>query len=91
MTTVITKATLVLAAVLALAGCENPNVPLGGDFGNAYRHNMAVQVVPQVPETGRSPQAMDGRRAGEAIERYRAGKVIQPAPYTTGAPLGGAE
>jgi hypothetical protein len=48
-------------------------------------------VVPQMPETGMDPQGMDGRRAGEAIERYRAGKVIQPAPYTTGAPLGGAE
>jgi len=71
---------LLLLAVLTLAGCVDPHEPLSPDFGNAVNANTAVQVVnPNLtPVIGAADT--NGQRVGDAMDRYRTGKVIQPQP-----------
>jgi type IV pilus biogenesis protein CpaD/CtpE len=71
---------LVLAtlAPIALAACENPTKPkytLSPSFGDAVNHNMAVQILNPDGNPDLTPPPMDGARAAEAVERYRAGKT----------------
>ena len=73
---------LMLAAVV-LTGCARgeadvtPTVgSLGADFGNAVRHNIAVQVVDPMPAIADGgPPPLDGNRAAAAIGRYQNGAV----------------
>ena len=68
---------MAVAAVVALGGCaQDMQEDLGRDFGNATRHNFAVQVIDPDPSyaTEGAP-ALSGRRATDAYERYQAGKV----------------
>ena len=77
------KASMKLLAVVSLAplvltACENPLEPkqtLHPAFGDAVRHNMAVQILNPEGHPDLTPTAMDGARAAEAVERYRAGKT----------------
>ena len=71
--------TLLPVILLAVgAGCDNAT-PLNKDFGNAVRHNMAVQIINPSPDyTGLGPPRMDGVRAAGALERYKEGEVIKP-------------
>ena len=71
---------LLLLAVLTLAGCVDPHEPLSPDFGNSVNANTAVQVVnPNLtPVIGAADT--NGQRIGDAMERYRTGKVIRPQP-----------
>lgn len=80
------KRSTTLLPVILLAvgsGCENAS-PLGKDFGNAVRHNMAVQIINPSPDyTGRGPPGLSGMRAARALERYEKGEVIKPKVVPT--------
>ncbi len=81
----------VLILLAALSGCaggatdERPAAgPLGADFGNAVRHNAAVQIVdPEPMNLDGSPPPMDGRRAAAAMGRYQSGDVEIPEAVST--------
>jgi type IV pilus biogenesis protein CpaD/CtpE len=71
---------ILIAAVapIALVACENPTQPkptLSPAFGDAVRHNMAVQILNPDGYADLSPPPMDGTRAAGAVERYRTGKT----------------
>lgn len=73
-------------ALLALAACENPTISkptLHPAFGDAVRHNMAVQILNPDGNPDLSPSPLDGARAAEAIERYRAGKTKEVVQQRT--------
>jgi type IV pilus biogenesis protein CpaD/CtpE len=69
-------------APLALAACEGDN-PLQSkqvlhpSFGDAVRHNMAVQIINPDGHPDLSPPPMDGVRAADAVKRYREGKTVE--------------
>jgi len=69
-----------LISLLALAGCEDPHLPFAPGFGNAVATNIAAQVVNPTPHAEGPAPATDGKRIGDAIERYRTGKVYPPIP-----------
>ena len=71
---------LLLLAVLTLAGCVDPHEPLSPDFGNAVNANNAVQVVDPNPMPVIGAADTNGQRVGDAMDRYRTGKVIRPQP-----------
>ena len=74
---------IILLAVLTLAACEDPHRPLALDFGNAVNANIAAQVINPNPRIGAADT--DGQRVGDAMERYRTGKVHRPlAPLEAG-------
>jgi hypothetical protein len=76
----------------ALAGCDTPPEPepAATPFGEAVRKNILVQAVN--PEGAPPPAVepgLDGDRALLAIDRYKAGKVIQPEGIETTDTFGG--
>lgn len=75
---------MTLLLLLALGACSTQK-PLGRDFGNSIRHNMAVQTVNPEPSTV-SP-LYDGEHAARAIEKYREGTVedLETVPTTGGS------
>jgi type IV pilus biogenesis protein CpaD/CtpE len=80
---------LVIAALtpIALAACENPpqkpRLTLSPGFGDAVRHNMAVQIVNPDGSQDFNPPPMDGARADDAVERYRAGRTVKVVEQKT--------
>ena len=77
---------LILLHVLAsvfLAACVGDrtddsaaNRPLRLDFGNAIRHNEALQIIdPRPPAADEQAPALDGKRAAAAMARYQNGTV----------------
>lgn len=70
---------LAIASCLVAAGCESvtePKLYLSPDFGNAVRHNMAVQTVnPEASAGITEPPMLDGNRANMAITEYQGGKT----------------
>ena len=72
-----------LAAILA--ACQTPPMEpeSAEDFGNAVRHNIAVQTLD--PEGAAIPAepSGDGNRAALAIGRYQTDQVKRPAGYST--------
>ena len=65
-------------APIALAACENPMEPkytLSPAFGDAVRHNMAVQILNPEGNPDLTPPAMNGQRAAEVIEQYETSKT----------------
>jgi type IV pilus biogenesis protein CpaD/CtpE len=87
--------TLVIAtlAPIALAACENPpqksRLTLSPGFGDAVRHNMAVQIVNPDGSQDFNPPPMDGARADDAVERYRAGHTVKVIEQKTSSVGGG--
>jgi hypothetical protein len=86
-------ALLATAVAPVIVGCDEQirqeRAPtFGPAFGNAVQNNMAVQIVNPVPPVATAAPDYNGKRAETAIERYRAGTVIQPASTTIG-PIGG--
>lgn len=72
---IIRSTIMTVATVVALGGCAQEE-NLGRDFGNATRHNFAVQIIDPDPSYAREgAPALSGRRAIDALERYQAGKV----------------
>ena len=76
------KLLIVMAlAPLALTACEanpvEPKLRLHPAFGDAVRHNMAVQIINPDGHPDLSPPPMDGARADDAVKRYREGKTVE--------------
>lgn len=73
------KIGITVVACLIVVGCDTyvkPKKPLSEDFGNATRHNMAVQIVnPEASAGITAPPTMDGNRANAAMEQYQTGKT----------------
>ena len=70
---------LVLFGILTLAACADPHQPLSADFGNAVNVNIGAQVInPNPLVTGAADT--DGQRIGDAMNRYRTGKVTRLQP-----------
>jgi len=75
-------------SALLLAACapsvyQDSTTPTVG-YGNSVRQNAAVMIIdPQPVSAANVDLDLDGRRAGLAIERYRAGKVIPPLQLRT--------
>ena len=80
-----TATILGLGLLVSLAGCETGSrEPLGTGFGNAFHHNMAVQIIDPGPRMATdAPATLDGKRAAGAIKRYEAGEVIEPEKLRT--------
>jgi type IV pilus biogenesis protein CpaD/CtpE len=88
---IVRNATLVLIAAMGLSACVEANEPLQSGFGDAYHHNIAVQVInPQPENAGSGAPNLDGDRAGLAIERYKSAKTLEPVVVTTSG-VGGTE
>ena len=72
------------AVLLGLAACADTRAPLNQGFGDAYYHNMAVQVIDPAPaNAGSGAPALEGDRARIAIDRYRGAATIEPETTTT--------
>ncbi len=70
---------LLLLGILTLAACADPHQPLSADFGNAVNVNIGAQVInPNPLVTGAADT--DGQRIGDAMNRYRTGKVTRLQP-----------
>ncbi|HSD34298.1 MAG TPA: hypothetical protein VLE26_02680 [Alphaproteobacteria bacterium] len=77
-------ALLTVAAVFGLAACANTQEPLNANFGDAYYHNIAVQVIdPKPANAGSGPSDLEGERARVAIDRYRSSTTIVPEDTAT--------
>jgi type IV pilus biogenesis protein CpaD/CtpE len=77
-------ALLTVAAVFGLAACANTQEPLNANFGDAYYHNIAVQVIdPKPANAGSGPSDLEGERARVAIDRYRSSTTIVPEETAT--------
>ena len=50
-------ALLTVAAVFGLAACTNTQEPLNANFGDAYYHNIAVQVIDPKPAASQCRQS----------------------------------
>lgn len=84
---------IVALAPVALAACENPAKPkatLHSSFGDAVRHNMAVQIVNPEGSQDFSPPEMDGDRASNAVTRYRTGQTEKVVEQRTSDVGGGS-
>jgi type IV pilus biogenesis protein CpaD/CtpE len=79
--------TVLVLAPLALAGCgpnADPWAPTTAvNFGEAVRHNMAVQIVDPEPGDLNPPQS-DADRTLLMIGRYKTGRVTPPQETTIG-------
>ena len=80
---------LPLALLFAVAACQHLE-PLGRDYGNAYNHNLSLQVIDPAPNLeGKEIPDMEGTRASGAMERYNTGTVIEPESIETTSGFGG--
>ena len=70
---------LLLLGILTLAACADPHEPLSADFGNAVNANIGAQVINPIPLVSGAADT-DGQRVGDAMNRYRTGKVTRPLP-----------
>lgn len=77
-------APLLTTSLLAtLSACQTPMGEPIGQFGDAVRHNLALQVIDPEPLMEAPPLELDGARAALAIARYQqdtAGRVQGPGP-----------
>jgi type IV pilus biogenesis protein CpaD/CtpE len=71
----------VAASLASLAGCTQPDK----GFGDAVKHNMALQVVDPDPQykEGMAQPGASGDHAALAVERYRKDQVKQPVTTAT--------
>jgi hypothetical protein len=77
---------LTTAAALSLVACTNqaPQTDLNTGFGDAYYHNIAVQVVnPNPANAGSGAPDLEGQRARIAIDRYDTTTTVAPVATTT--------
>jgi type IV pilus biogenesis protein CpaD/CtpE len=73
-----------ITLALTLAACDlTPQRSISPDFGLATRHNMAAQIINPAPDDSDAQADHDGRRAGDAWDRYRSGKVTPPVSMST--------
>ena len=77
-------ALLTVAAALGLVACTDTQAPLNAGFGDAYYHNIAVQVIDPTPaNAGSGAPDLEGERARVAIDRYRSSTTIVPEGTAT--------
>jgi type IV pilus biogenesis protein CpaD/CtpE len=77
-------AIMTVAAFLGLTACADTQAPLNAGFGDAYHHNMAVQVIdPNPANAGSGAPDLEGERARIAIDRYRGAATLIPEETTT--------
>ncbi len=75
---------LTVVAAFGLTACADTQAPLNTGFGDAYYHNMAVQVIDPTPaNAGAGASDLDGERARVAIDRYRSSATLVPEELTT--------
>ena len=75
---------LSVAVALGLTACADTQAPLNAGFGDAYYHNIAVQVIDPVPaNAGSGAPDLEGQRARIAIDRYRSSTTLVPEETTT--------
>jgi type IV pilus biogenesis protein CpaD/CtpE len=77
---------LTIAAALSLVACTNksPQMDLNTGFGDAYYHNIAVQVINPTPaNAGSGAPDLEAQRARIAIERYHTTTTLVPVATTT--------
>lgn len=89
---------LATAAILLLAGCETVETriapqagSLDAGFGEATKHNAAVQVIdpdPVYPADGAQP-GDHGEKAANATKRYRTDQVKDTEPASSTSRRGG--
>jgi type IV pilus biogenesis protein CpaD/CtpE len=73
-----------VAAFVGLTACADTQGPLNPGFGDAYQHNMAVQVIdPNPANAGSGAPDLEGERARVAIDRYRGAATLAPVTTTT--------
>jgi hypothetical protein len=68
-----------LLPLLALGACADPHMPLNPNFGESVAANMAAQIINPVP-ANRPPPTTNGKRVGDAMQRYRTERVYPPIP-----------
>lgn len=71
---------LALAALPLLSACETGMAGMGepaSTFGEANRQTMLAQVIDPEPQY-EADATSSAQHAGQAVERYRTGKVKQP-------------
>jgi hypothetical protein len=87
------KLPLLLLPALLLGACAtdpNPFAPTTAEtFGEAVRHNMAVQIIDPEPEDLALPPT-DGDRTLLMTGRYKTDKVKKPEETTIGPLSGGS-
>jgi type IV pilus biogenesis protein CpaD/CtpE len=77
-------AIFLMAGFFGLAACADTQAPMNTGFGDAYHHNMAVQVIdPNPANAGSGAPALEGERARVAIDRYRGATTLKPVTTTT--------
>lgn len=94
MSNVIRILAVVALAPIALAACQDPSKPrpvLHSSFGDAVRHNMAVQIVNPEGNQDFNPPDMDGDRAAIAVTRYRTDQTERVTEQRTSDVGGGSK
>ena len=77
-------ALLTVATALGLVACTDTQAPINATFGDAYYHNIAVQVIDPTPaNAGSGAPDLEGERARVAIDRYRSSTTIVPEGTAT--------
>jgi len=77
------RAALMMGFCGALSACNQSEVRLSPDFGNAVRQDLASQIAdPDAHYEGTPAPGTAGRRVGLAQKRYDANQVIQPSTTT---------
>ena len=73
-----------------LAACTPEYRPEAQGQGDSATHNFMMQAVNPMPNPAVDAPEQDGKRAADAYQRYRDGKVIKPTSVTTSTVSGGA-
>ena len=82
---------LTVVAAFGLSACTNTQEPMNVGFGDAYHHNIAVQVIdPSPANAGSGAPDLEGERARIAIDRYRGNQILVPEDAST-SDVGGGE
>lgn len=88
------KALLIAAGALAVAGCSTMNKPIGVEdvgLGESVKYNAAVQTVNPDPAypAGSAQPGDSGVKAAAAVKRYRTDAVKQVETMQTTSSSGG--
>jgi len=81
------KLVLTSLSLMALSACATTQPALksgSSEFGDAVRHNMAVQTVaPTAEQKANTFIPADATKRAKARENYRNGETAVPKPITT--------
>jgi len=81
------KKIIAALSLLALSACATTQPAMknsSSEFGQAVRHNIAVQAVAPTPEQKADTYIpADATKRAKARENYRKGETPEPQPITT--------